>query len=81
MQHNRHYDVHPVAVPPYGAPGCDCPLPEKVSEDCPIHGTPHNADYVDTSLHGEGLCDRSCCTPMSEVYRMDGRRADGTRPA
>ena len=23
--------------PPYGAPGCDCPLPEKVSESCPVH--------------------------------------------
>lgn len=24
--------------PPYGSPGCDCPLPEKVSETCPLHG-------------------------------------------
>jgi hypothetical protein len=30
---NPHYRTRP----PYGAPGCDCPLPEKVSETCPVH--------------------------------------------
>lgn len=29
----------------YGVPGCNCPLPEKMSESCPIHGTAHNAHY------------------------------------
>ena len=34
---------HPRARAPYGAPDCDCPLPEKVSETCPLHGSQHNA--------------------------------------
>lgn len=32
----------------YGAPGCDCPLPEKVSESCPLHG----ADKTPKSHYG-----------------------------
>lgn len=69
--HNADHGARP-------GPRCTCVQSSDTGHDpdCPRAAFARGA-----APHPDGLCgDRSCCTPMSEVYRMQGRRADGSLP-